>query len=165
MTYDEVLGRVLDEISEADLIEFTRNVAKIPSIHGDEYAIGEAFYAHMCELDLNTSKMEVEKDQVVDKDRFNVLGAIKGIGGGRSLMMNGHMDTVESLLGWTKDPYGGELENGKIYGHGISNMKASDTAMVYAMNALKRAEIQLKGDLLLALVVGECHGGVVTEHS
>jgi acetylornithine deacetylase len=165
MAYREVLAKVLDEVLEDDLIEFTREIAKIPSIHGDEYEIGQAFYDHMTELGLHAEKMEVE-----DK-RFNVLGLMKGADdgkssrngkAGRSLMFNGHMDTVQSLLGWTKDPYGGDLEDGKIYGHGISNMKASDTAMVYAMNAIKRAGIELKKDLKLALVVGECHGGVGT---
>lgn len=156
MTHKDVLGRVLGEIAEGDLIEFTQTVARIPSIHGDEYAIGEAFYARMGELGIDARKVDVEKD------RFNVLGTIKGAGGGRSLMFNGHMDTVEELMGWTKAPYGGELEDGKIYGHGVSNMKASDTAMVYALNAINRAGIKLKGDLSLALVVGECHGGVGT---
>jgi acetylornithine deacetylase len=116
----------------------------------------------MQQLGLVSEKQEVERDAAVDKDRFNVIGTLKGGGGGPSLMLNGHMDTVENLLGWTKDPYGGELEGGRIYGQGVSNMKASDTAMVYAMNAIHKAGIELKGDLLVALVVGECHGGVGT---
>lgn len=156
MAYSDVVGRVWDAISERDLVDFTRTVARIPSIHGDEKAIGDAFYTHMRELGLDARRMEVVEN------RFNVVGTVKGVGGGRSLMLNGHMDTVEEMLGWTKDPYGGALEGGKIYGHGISNMKASDTAMVYAANAIKCAGVKLKGDLLVALVVGECHGGVGT---
>ncbi len=156
MSHRDVLAKVLSQISEPDLVEFTRAVARIPSVHGDEYAIGEAFYRHMREFGVDTEKLPVEGN------RFNVFGTIKGTGGGRSLMFNGHMDTVEELLGWTKAPYGGELEDGKIYGHGVSNMKASDTAMVYALAAIKRAGIGLKGDCSLALVVGECHGGVGT---
>lgn len=157
MSYKEVLGKVLAQISEPELIEFTRAVARIPSIHGDEYAIGETFFRRMRELGIDTEKLAVENN------RFNVFGQIKGVGGGHSLMFNGHMDTVEELMGWTKAPYGGELENGKIYGHGVSNMKASDTAMVYALSAIKSAGFKLKGDLSLALVVGECHGGVGTK--
>jgi len=163
MAYREVLDKVLGAISASDLIDFTRKVARIPSVHGDEYAIGEAFFARGQELGLEVRKMEVERDRSIDKDRFNVIGTLKGAGGGASLMFNGHMDTVENLLGWTKDPYGGALEDGKIYGHGVSNMKASDTAMLYAMDALNRSGIQLRGDLVLALVVGECHGGVGTK--
>ncbi|MGH9140639.1 MAG: M20 family metallopeptidase [Vicinamibacterales bacterium] len=156
MRYEQALESVLSRINEHDLVDFTRDVARIPSVHGDEYAIGEAFYRRLSELGIGTAKLPVENN------RFNVLGKIKGAGDGRSLMFNGHMDTVEELLGWTKAAYGGELEDGKIYGHGVSNMKASDTAMVYALAAIKDTGIRLKGDLSLALVVGECHGGVGT---
>src|SRR4029079_7341855 len=102
------------------------------------------------------------REMNVEEDRFNIVGTIRGAGGGRSLMLNGHLDTVGPMLGWTKDPYGAALEDGKIYGHGISNMKASDTAMVYAAHAIERAGVTLKGDLVVALVVGECAGGIGT---
>jgi acetylornithine deacetylase len=162
-SHKAVLEEVFGNIDAEDLVEFTREVARIPSVHGNEYAIGEAFFSHASRLGLTPQKMEVEKDPAINKDRFNVVATLKGKGGGPSLMLNGHMDTVEDLLGWTKPPYGGVLEDGKIYGQGVSNMKASDTAMVYAMSAINKAGVELKGDLLLALVVGECHGGVGTK--
>lgn len=161
--HKQVLDEVFRHIDKDGLIEFTREVTRIPSVHGDEYAIGEAFFNHMDMMGLPVEKLEVEKEGSDEKDRFNVVGTLKGSGKGRSLMMNGHMDTVEELLGWTKPAYGGVLEDGKIYGMGVSNMKASDTAMVYAMNAIHKAGIELGGDFLVALVVGECHGGVGTK--
>jgi acetylornithine deacetylase len=157
MSYQAVLDKVLDAISEDDLVDFTREVTKIPSVHGDELAVGKAFSARMSRLGMDVREMEVEQD------RFNVVGTVRGTGGGRSLMLNGHLDTVGPMLGWTKDPYGAVLEDGRIYGHGISNMKASDTAMVYATHAITRAGIELKGDLVVALVVGECAGGIGTK--
>jgi acetylornithine deacetylase len=156
MSYPDVLARVLNALPEDDLIDFTRDVTRIPSIHGDELAVGKAFAARMSNLGMDVREMNVEED------RFNIVGTIRGAGGGRSLMLNGHLDTVGPMLGWTKDPYGAALEDGKIYGHGISNMKASDTAMVYAAHAIERAGVTLKGDLLVALVVGECAGGIGT---
>lgn len=152
----KVLRKVLDAIDKEELVQFTREVARIPSVHGNEKAIAQAFADRMDLLGLEAETVDVEKD------RPNVLGWLRGTGGGESLTLNGHTDTVVDCLGWKKDPYGGELENGKIYGHGISNMKASDTAMVYAAAAIRRAGVKLKGDLLVALVVGECHGGVGT---
>jgi acetylornithine deacetylase len=157
MSYQTVLAKVLAAISEHDLIVLTREVTRIPSIHGDELAIGRVFAARMTQLGMSVREMEVEKD------RFNIVGTVRGAGGGRSLMLNGHLDTVGPMLGWTKDPYGAALEDGKIYGHGVSNMKASDTAMVYAAHAIKQAGIALKGDLVVALVVGECAGGIGTK--
>ena len=153
---DAVLRSVLRAIPEKDLVEFTREVARISSVHGDEKAIGRAFSHRMEALGLDTENVEVEPN------RFNVLGRVRGEAGGRSLTLNGHLDTVVHLLGWKRDPYGGDLANGKIYGHGVSNMKASDAAMVYAAAAIKRSGVRLRGDLLVALVVGECHGGVGT---
>lgn len=152
-----VVDEVMKLVAESDLIEFTRAIAKIPSVHEEEQAIAEAFGRHMRELGLETDFIEVEKD------RGNVIGRIRGSGGGQSLTLNGHMDTIPHTLGWTKKMYGGEMEDGKIYGHGVSNMKASDTAMVYAADAIRRAGVKLKGDLLIALVVEECHGGVGTQ--
>lgn len=167
---NKVVAKVLNSVAERDLVEFTREIARIPSVHGEEKAIAEAFGSHMRKLGLETQLVEIEKGQLgletpfagLEKDRPNVLGWIRGSGGGQSLTLNGHMDTVVDVEGWKKAPYGGELENGKIYGHGISNMKASDTAMVYAADAIRRAGVRLKGDLLIALVVGECQGGVGT---
>ena len=153
---DAVLKRVLDAIEDNAVIAFARQVARIPSVHGDEKAIGDVCATHIETLGLETQRVGVERD------RFNVLGWLRGAGGGRSLTLNGHLDTVPEVLGWTRDPYGGALEGGKIYGHGMSNMKASDAAMVHAAAAIRRAGVRLRGDLLVALVVGECHGGVGT---
>jgi len=141
MKYQEALEKVVAAIPEVDLIDFTREVTRIPSIHGNELAVGKVFATRMSELGMDVREMDVEQD------RFNIVGTVRGTGGGRSLMLNGHLDTVGPMLGWTKDPYGAVLEDGKIYGQGISNMKASDTAMVYAAHAIKRAGIALKGDL------------------
>jgi acetylornithine deacetylase len=152
--YGSALKQVLRHLDEKGLVEFTRRVARIPSVHGDEKAIATAFAERMDALGLETERSEVEPG------RFNVLGWLQGAEGGRSLTLNGHLDTVVHLLGWKRDPYGGELVNGRLYGHGISNMKASDTAMAYAAAAFKRAGVRLAGDLLVSLVVGECHGGV-----
>lgn len=153
---NRTLAKALDCLDVDGLINFTCEVARIPSVHGDEQAIGEAFANRSQELGLETETSEVQGHS------SNVLGWVRGSGEGESFTLNGHIDTVVHLLGWTKDPYGGELDDGKIYGHGISNMKASDTAMLYAAHAIKKAGIKTKGDLLVALVVGECHGGVGT---
>lgn len=157
MKNGDVLKKVLGCLDTDGLVEFTRQVARIPSVHGDEKAISEAFATHLKKLGVKTETPEVENG------RCNVVGRLVGTGEGESLTLNGHIDTVVHLMGWTKDPYGGALEDGRIYGHGVSNMKASDTAMVYAASAIQKAGVKLKGDLLVALVVGECNGGAGTK--
>jgi len=156
MKYAEALARVISSVQERELVDFTRAIAKIPSVHGDEKAIAEACAQRLDELGIESQMLDAAEN------RPNVLGWIRGEGGGKSLTLNGHIDTVLEVLGWTVNQYGGELIDGKIYGHGVSNMKASDAAMIYAASAIKRAGISLKGDLLVALVVGECQGGIGT---
>jgi len=151
-----LVRRVLGCLQESPLIEFARDLARIPSVFGSERTLAEAAARRMGALGFEVQTVDVEKD------RPNVLGWVRGSGGGPSLMFNGHTDTVVQSLGWTKPLYGGDLEDGRIYGHGVSNMKASDAAMIYAADAIRRAGVKLKGDLLIALVVGECQGGVGT---
>ena len=88
-----------------------------------------------------------------DKDsrRFNVVGNMKGTGGGKDVMFNGHLDTVpigdESL--WTHEPLGGEISDGKIWGRGASDCKSGVAGMIFAAKAIQECGIRLKGDVLI----------------
>src|ERR1700730_4814523 len=82
-----------------------------------------------------------------------------GTGGGTSLMLNGHLDTNPAGEGWTKDPFGGDVDDECIYGIGVSNMKAADAAYVAGLQAVQRAGIRLRGGGILAHVGGELQGG------
>jgi acetylornithine deacetylase/succinyl-diaminopimelate desuccinylase family protein len=90
--------------------------------------------------------------------RTNLVGVLKGSGGGRSLIFNGHIDTVP--LGrredWKwKDPLSGKVEDGKIYGRGACDMKSGIVGMIKAIEAITRTEYRLKGDMTIESVVGE----------
>ncbi|WP_045390891.1 M20 family metallopeptidase [Falsirhodobacter sp. alg1] len=98
-----------------------------------------------------------------EKGRCNAIGTLKGTGGGKSLMFNGHLDTNPVTEGWTVDPWGGLVDDKFIYGIGVSNMKSSDAAFFCAVRAIQQAGIRLKGDVVLTYVVGELQGGVGTE--
>ncbi|HLW58563.1 MAG TPA: M20/M25/M40 family metallo-hydrolase [bacterium] len=137
-----------------ELVEFTRDIARIPSVTGNEAAISETCAQRMRSLGLETELSSVSSNQ------NNVLGWIRSSGERESLMLTGHMDTLPPADGWTRNPYGGDVFEGKIFGNGISNMKASDSAMVYAAYAIKEAGLKLRGDVLVALVVSECQSGI-----
>ena len=100
---------------------------------------------------------------VICPARVNVVGILKGSGGGRSLMLNAHMDTV-GVEGMTIDPFDGQMRNGRLYGRGSQDMKASLAAMITAGKAIVEAGISLKGDLLIAAVADEEHSSIGTEH-
>lgn len=100
--------------------------------------------------------------QPVAGKRVNAIGRLKGAGGGKSLLFNGHLDTNPATEGWTVDPWGGLIDDKFIYGIGVSNMKAGDAAYFCAVKTLLDAGVKLKGDVVLTYVVGELQGGVGT---
>ncbi|MCP4139885.1 MAG: ArgE/DapE family deacylase [Chloroflexi bacterium] len=110
---------------------------------------------------LNALGLDVKRSEIAP-GRFNVVGALKGSGGGCSLLLNAHMDTV-GVEGMTINPFGGELKNGRIYGRGSQDMKGSLAAMMATAKALIDANITLKGDLIITGVADEEHSSLGTE--
>ncbi len=93
--------------------------------------------------------------------RPNVVGRWPGIGSGRSLILNGHIDTVtiEPQAAWRRDPFGADIEDGYLFGRGTSDMKGGLVAALMAMTCLKEAGVTLAGDVILQSVVNEEHSG------
>lgn len=90
--------------------------------------------------------------QEVSPGRFNVLGVLKGSGGGRSLMLNGHLDTVG--VAGMEAPFTARVENGLLYGRGAQDMKGGVAAALVAVATLA-GEPRLKGDVVVAGVADE----------
>ena len=101
------------------------------------------------------SDLEV-RQQHVTGDRSNVVAVLRGSGGGRSLMLNGHMDTV-GVEGMSIEPFRPVLRDGFIHGRGTCDMKGAIAAMIGAAKSLSRSESKLRGDLTLSFVVDEEH--------
>ncbi len=95
------------------------------------------------------------------RNRPNVVGIWKGSGGGRSLILNAHIDTVtvEPKDAWAYDPFGAEITNGTMYGRGTSDDKGGVIAAIEAVRCLRALGITLRGDLILESVVNEEHAG------
>ena len=90
-----------------------------------------------------------------------MCATLDGAGGGRSLLLTGHMDTV--ALGendWSVDPFGGEIREGRLYGLGSVDMKGAMGAMLVLVKALVEQDIRLKGTLSYECVVDEEEAGV-----
>lgn len=95
-------------------------------------------------------------------DRPNLVGVLQGEGGGRSIMLSGHMDVVQRGTKWTHDPFAADLEDGKIYGRGACDMKGGIAAMTMAVKAIRESGLKLKGDVKIGTVVDEEAGGMGT---
>src|SRR3990172_114214 len=150
--------RVLAQIDRDELAQLGCDLTTIPSPTGQEKAIAE-FILHWFE----TNGIRAVR-QDVEFDRPNAVGIVKGDGTGLSLGFNGHTDT--SLTGTEEDrrmvanmepepELKGKIVDGKVQGLGISNMKGGVAAFMIAGKALKKSGIKLKGDVVLAAVVGE----------
>jgi putative selenium metabolism hydrolase len=164
MSLDALRGRVSDWVDENSdqCVELLREIISIPSPSGEERNVAEFLAAKMREYGYTTA--------AVDGLR-NALGTIKGSGGGRSLLLNGHIDHVP--VGQMPDPYSGRVMDGSvfgedgdvIYGRAASDMKGAVAAMILAGRLLIDLGIDLKGDLKVAAVAQEEVGGAGTMSS
>jgi acetylornithine deacetylase len=94
----------------------------------------------------------------------NVVGTLRGTGGGRSILLNGHIDVVPEgdRTKWTHDPFSGKLEKGKLYGRGTTDMKGGNVSLMLAMESIIRSGLKLKGDVIFESVIEEESGGMGT---
>ena len=150
-------------IDETYLTTLTQEMVRINSINPSltpegkgEAEIGAYVAERLHDIGLEVTTHEIEPRRV------NVVGVLKGSGDGRSLLLNAHMDTV-GVEGMSIDPFGAQIRDGRLYGRGSQDMKASLAAMMVAAKALIDANITLAGDLLITAVADEEHSSIGTE--
>lgn len=94
----------------------------------------------------------------------NLVAILKGSGGGKSIILNGHIDVVPvgDESNWELDPFSGMIKCGKLYGRGSTDMKGGNVALLMAMESLIANGIKLKGDVIFQSVIEEESGGAGT---
>ncbi len=134
------------------LTELICELVRIESVNPDLIASGsgETQIARFVASWLSEGGLEVEIVEPVS-GRPSVVGVLRGTGGGRSLMLNAHMDTVGA--GGMSDAFSPRVEGGRIYGRGAYDMKASLAAIM--ITAREAAKLHLKGDLIITAVADE----------
>ncbi|UCD00765.1 MAG: M20/M25/M40 family metallo-hydrolase [Promethearchaeota archaeon] len=134
-----------------EIIRFLQQLIQIPSEvpPGKYKEISKLIASKMNEFNINTKVK-----------RKNVIGEI-GNEDRPSLIFNAHMDTAITSDGWTKDPYGGEIVENKIYGRGAADDKACVAAEIFATKALLDLGINLNGKLIITAVINEEIGGLL----
>lgn len=88
----------------------------------------------------------------------NIVASLEGSRPGRHLVLNGHLDVfpvADDGEGWTRDPWGGERADGRIYGRGAADMKAGTTASIVTYCLLSRLRKEFGGRLTLTAVSDE----------
>ena len=161
-TIDAVLRQVDALAGEA--VAFTSAMIRIPTINppGDLYEECARFIGHVladCGFETEYYAAEGRPEHTVAHPRINVVGTRRGRADRPVVHLNGHFDVVPAGDGWTVDPWGGEVRDGKIYGRGSCDMKAGIAAAVFASEAIRRAGIELNGTVEISGTVDEESGG------
>jgi acetylornithine deacetylase len=145
------------------------------SIRGNE-SKAQAIIVEKCrELGLRVDIWEIGDKELrehpafcSDRESFhgnpNVVGVLKGSGGGKSIILNGHIDVVPEgdLNAWKHEPFSGRIENNRLYGRGSTDMKGGTVSLLLALEAILANQIKLKGDVIFESVIEEESGGAGT---
>ncbi len=133
------------------------DVCSIDSIWGKERELAE-FLAEQL------TSWGCDQVQLVESrpGRPSVGARLAGTGGGRSLVLNGHLDIYELSEDWTRDPFAAALESGKVFGAGIADMKAGTAAAAAAVRRVAASGQRPRGDIVFQGVSCHFEGGVGT---
>ncbi|MBI4199013.1 MAG: M20/M25/M40 family metallo-hydrolase [Chloroflexi bacterium] len=157
----DYIGKAIGLVERDQLTKLAMDMVNIPSRTGEEEDLARFMVDYMAGLGLEAYY------QAIEERRGNAIGRLRGSGEGPDLMFNGHLDTT--WVGVEQEDYPStglrpqpealkpiaRLEGDWISGLGIWNMKGADACTVIAADAVKRAGVPLKGDVILTLVAGE----------
>ncbi len=162
--------KILDKVdaSQDHAIKFLQDMVAIPSVTGDEAAIQKHMSGELMKIGLEVDMWDTDWEELkkhpgyrpVDRGyegRPNIVATLKGTGGGRSLILNGHTDVIPvgKGEGWSDNPWSAKIENGRIYGRGSCDMKSGVASHVLAVQYLKELGLTPKGDVMINIVIDE----------
>lgn len=149
-------------------IEFLQAMVAIPSVTGDEAAIQKFLADYMRGIGLEVDMWETDWEALKKhpgyrpvergyEGRPNIVATLKGKGGGRSLLLNGHTDVIPvgNGEGWSVEPWSAEIRDGRLYGRGSADMKSGVASHIMAVEFLKAVGIELAGDVHINVVIDE----------
>ncbi len=172
---DAILARVEDKRKEA--LDLLRTLISFDTTSGDQGAVGKEGAAqrwlrdYLEDFGMTTALFEPDTGSIDSlsgytaghgySGRPNLVGVLPGSGGGRSIIVNSHMDTMPfgPKEFWTVEPLGGAIRDGKIYGRGACDAKGCLAAGVMAIKCLRELGVELAGPVILQSVVDEEGGG------
>jgi succinyl-diaminopimelate desuccinylase len=160
---DEAIARRV-RARRDDLVALTQDLVRIPTINppGEAYRpcaelVGERLRKRGFAVDYFRAE-----GAIGDSDRYprtNVVARLEGRSPGACVHFNSHIDVVEVGRGWTVDPFGGEVRNGRVYGRGACDMKGGLAASIIAVEAILDGGIPFCGALEISGTVDEETGG------
>ena len=147
-----------------EIVAFTSALIRVPTVNppGDAYddcarLIGDRLARGGFEVEYLPA--EGRPEHTHSHPRINVVGLRRGRAARPLVHLNGHFDVVPPGAGWTLDPFGGVVKDGRVYGRGACDMKAGIAAAVFAADAIRRAGVELAGSVEISGTVDEESGG------
>jgi acetylornithine deacetylase len=162
--------KLLEKIDQRrdQAIGFLQKMIAIPSVTGDEAKIQKFLADYLAGIGLDVDMWETNWEELKKhpayrpvargyEGRPNIVARLKGTGGGRSLLLNGHTDVIPvgGGEGWSDDPWSAIIRDGRVYGRGSADMKSGVASHIMAVECLLAAGVKPKGDVLLDIVVDE----------
>lgn len=166
--------QVLDAIKPAELLAFLAELVAFQSLADHESpaqlhiaAKMQAFGFETDVWDIDFATLQKHPAFSWEVERSAGLGVVGTIGeerGGKSLLLNGHIDVVPAgdPANWQSDAYTATIRDGKMYGRGALDMKSGLVAALWAVHAIQASNVKLRGRLHIASVIGEEDGGCGT---
>lgn len=142
-------------INRENVIELLSDLIKIPSVFFNEDEVMEYTLNWFRDRGLPAEYHEFHEKKVTDFEGKNVVGSLKSKEEGPTVLLNGHLDTVEVCDGWTKNPFGAEIDGNKMYGLGALDMKGGSAAIMLAVKAFDKLVDNFNGEVLYTLVSDE----------
>jgi acetylornithine deacetylase len=168
----EAISRAVEDRRD-EAVRLLQELVCVPSVTGEEGAVQAIVERAFRERRFSVDVWEATPEEVSPyrehvgeqsgyENRPNVVGVRAGRGGGRSLLLNAHVDTVAGgdPAAWGRDPFSGEVEGDLLYGRGSCDMKGGLVTQLAALDALAQLGIELQGDVSVAATVGEENGGL-----
>lgn len=138
----------LDVVDREEALLLTQAIVRVPSVVGEEQDLSDALTARMRTMGYD----EVYQQEALP-GRRNVIGVVDSGRPGPTMVLTGHLDTKPVCVGWLGDPYSGRIEDGRLHGHAVMDMKAGIGGIVAAGAALARCRELWSGRVLVVSVV------------
>ncbi|MEL7216043.1 MAG: acetylornithine deacetylase/succinyl-diaminopimelate desuccinylase family protein [Pseudomonadota bacterium] len=157
---------LLKEIAarEAELVALTQDLVRMPTLNPPGHG-----YLEICEylakrlktrgFECHLIRAEGAPGDSEKYPRWNLIARREGTRPGETVHFNGHHDVVEVGQGWTRDPFGGELADGKVYGRGTCDMKGGIAASIIAAEAFVDIHPDFAGAVEISATADEESGG------
>ena len=142
-----VVEKLASSVAAKTAIDFTQEMVRTDSTNGKEDALARQLESKLASLGVGTVWCEKTYE-----GRLNTLWEVDSGRPGPRLLFTGHLDTKPVCEGWKRDPFDGAIENGRLHGHGVMDMKAGLGSLIGGIMSLIESGTDFRGQITFAAV-------------